>query len=389
MFLPDENIHGMAGGTKEGGLVVENHTDGDFFQKRTQTAFVREGMLKSDTLEMGEHFCGDASTKEDAAESHALEGHITAFGGETADKNFQGFDAHRALAGIREFGDDDTVIAGLECEGDFGEFFSASGLAEEFVDILNAHPGNDTFAADVAVEFFQVLEEGDFNIVARSKIGVAALAGPDAVAFAVPEETGFSKSGARGDDAAVAFCIRITFHESRKIGGFEFGDAEGVGGEIVDDSDAGNGELVSNFGGIDSPAEIGGFCPSILDRAGNAEACAGQADVAGQLREKLADDGIEAGMGTAWKPCGLLDDHFLSGRVFEQANDGEVCLGAPDISGENVCGIRNFSHEERAVGSNARYGLLWRGADRMRWGPKCPLRSSGNRARVEPARHRE
>ena len=185
-------FQGAVGGAEEGGLVVEDHEDGGVFHQTTQAAFVVESVEKRDALDVGEQFHGDASAEEDAAGGHGFEGHVRGFGTEATHENIERLGAHRALARIGEARDHNAGVLGFHRLGDGGKFGVAAGIAEEFVDIFNAHAGSDALGADMDELLDEVFEEGDLEFIARSEVGVAALAGPDKVAVETGGQGSFS-----------------------------------------------------------------------------------------------------------------------------------------------------------------------------------------------------
>jgi L-amino acid N-acyltransferase YncA len=116
---------------------------------------------------------------------------------EAIHKNFQSLRTHRASAGIRVLRDHCTGLAGFHGFGHFGQFGAPTGIAKEFVNVFNAHSGNNTLRADVSELFDQVLQEGYLEIIAGAELCVSAFAGPDVVTVSIPKQAGLAKSCAR------------------------------------------------------------------------------------------------------------------------------------------------------------------------------------------------
>ncbi len=315
-------------------MVVEDHEDGGVFHQTTQASFVVEGVEESDALNMGQELHGDAAAEEDAAGGHGFEGHVRGFGAEATHENIERLGAHRALARIGEARDHDAGVLGFHRLGDGGKFGAAAGIAEEFVDVFDAHAGGDALGADMDELLDEVFEEGDLEFVARGEVGMATLAGPDMVAVAVPEKPSFAETGAGGDDAAVADGMGRAALDDGKIPGGQVRDAAGVGGEVVEDSDMRDAEFHGDFLGVHAPREVGGLGAAVRDDAGNSET--GGEDRLVLVGEEFAEDGVEAGVARAG--IALLTDE----REFspDDMKEGNVRFRAADVAGEDQVGTR-------------------------------------------------
>jgi len=98
-------------------------------------------------------WCYDVLTADEkAAGSHGFEGQVSGFGAEDGREDVHGLNAQRA-GGLEGGGRDDrTGVARYECFGDGGCFGRAAGVAQESVEVGNAHAAaQNAFAADVAV----------------------------------------------------------------------------------------------------------------------------------------------------------------------------------------------------------------------------------------------
>ena len=67
---------------------------------------------------------------------------------------------------------------------------AASGVAEKAENIDQPRAGHDALVADVTEADMKIIEEFDFQLVARREISVAAFAGEDVVLRAVPVHSG-------------------------------------------------------------------------------------------------------------------------------------------------------------------------------------------------------
>src|SRR5205807_9553166 len=82
-------------------------------------------------------------------------------------------------------------------------FLLFAGIAQEFVDVHQSWPGKHALVADARKFLEQILKQGNFQIVARSKIGVTTLAGKWPAPLSVPVESGLAQTGARRDQSAI------------------------------------------------------------------------------------------------------------------------------------------------------------------------------------------
>ena len=131
-----------------------------------------------------------------------------------------------------EFRNDGGGIAGIEAIGEPLGFFSAAGVAQEFVDIEEARTGQNALKADVIELFQQVLEQRDLGFITRREIAMSTFAGPRLV-MVVDGQVRLAKSGACGDEHAIAVSVRISGVEREQIVRRECGDAVGVHFQIV------------------------------------------------------------------------------------------------------------------------------------------------------------
>jgi hypothetical protein len=77
-----------------------------------------------------------------------------------------------------------------------------------------------------------------------------------------------------------------------EVAGLQVGNAVGIRFEVVQDGDMGDSEFLGDFGGIDSPCEVGGFGATIADDAWNSEAR--RQHGWGVISKKLAQHGVQA-----------------------------------------------------------------------------------------------
>ena len=175
-------------------MVIEDDFYREGLEGGGKAAFSIERVQECGGSESGEDFGRNPSSQKDAAGSHGFEGHISGLGSEAIHEDIHGLGAKGAGSEICPFRDDRPGGTLFNFFGDFRNFPSAARIAEEIVNIFDAEAGSNAFGAHVAVAFDEVFQKGDFQFVSRSKIRMAPLAGPHAVADSVPIEASFSEA---------------------------------------------------------------------------------------------------------------------------------------------------------------------------------------------------
>src|SRR6266850_7460609 len=105
-------------------------------------------------------------------------------------------------------------------------------IAKKLVDAFDPRPGENSLTTHAAVFLLKISQQFHLECVARSEIGVAALAGKGMMAGAVPIKSGNAESGFRRDYGTVAFGIFGAFAQRDEIFGLKRVDSIGVGFQI-------------------------------------------------------------------------------------------------------------------------------------------------------------
>src|SRR5262249_25499351 len=96
-----------------------------------------------------------------------------------------------------------------------GRFLTTARVAQEAVDVKQPWSGDDPLPAHVAEFPAQMNQHLGLQLVARSEVGVTALAGERSMGFAVPMQTCLTKSGACGDNPLISGCLGAAFIQTR------------------------------------------------------------------------------------------------------------------------------------------------------------------------------
>ncbi len=197
---------GEGRGTEQSAGIVEDDANGHGLEERAHAALVEESLAEGPGLKGLEDLGGDASAEVDASCGEDLQGDVAGLGSEGGGEHLHGLEADGAGTILCAGADDGVWILGGEAVAEPGGLLHLLVVAEKGVDVLDAEAGDDALEADAAVEgSTEVLEEGDLAIVAGREVAVAALGGDRRMAAQVwiPDEQGFSETGAGGDEAAV------------------------------------------------------------------------------------------------------------------------------------------------------------------------------------------
>ena len=188
--------------------------------------------------------------------------------------------------------------------GQPGRLFHAAHLAQELVDVGQAHAADHALEADAAVVL--LLEEAqqvDLVFVARRVVGVAALGGVGRVGAAVPDQQALAQAGSGGDQGAVADLAGVALAEGVDLVGGELGHAVAVGLKIVDEEDVVDAEAGRELAAVQGPGQVGQAQAAVAHRAGHAEAGRGHLVRAQKLLDDLFQAGVILGRIDACRGC--------------------------------------------------------------------------------------
>ncbi len=156
--------------------------------------------------------------------------------------------------------------------GEPGRLFHAADLAQELVDVGQAHAADHALIADAAVVL--LLEEAqqvDLVLVAGREVRVASLGGIGNVGVAVPDEQALAQAGSGGDQGAVADLAGVALGQGEYLVGGELGYAVAVGFQVVDEEDVIDDEASRQFAAVQRPGQVGEAQASVAHRAGHAK----------------------------------------------------------------------------------------------------------------------
>ena len=170
------------------------------------TMLTKEAAHEGAVGELGQNLGRDAAADVDAAGGEEFEREVGGLGAVISGEEIEGLFAERGFFGERGAGDDSgrREFATRKFFGEPRGFFTASGVAEKFINIELAVAGEDMFPDDLAEWFLQMLQQGDVECGARGEVGVATFGGDGDLPCAAPDEAGFAEAGAGGDDGLVA-----------------------------------------------------------------------------------------------------------------------------------------------------------------------------------------
>ena len=163
---------------------------------------------------------------------------------------------------------------------------------EEFVHVLKSAAGKDDFRADVLATGAKEFPQLGLLRGVRSKVGMAPFGAHGQVLGAVPEENGFAKAGAGGDDHGGGIGKRHAFVNGDQVGWGENTDTESGGFQVVQNADTGKPKQTGSGGAIDNPGKIGAMHAVVDHRPGNTEGRG--IDLSGMLLKKILDDFLKS-----------------------------------------------------------------------------------------------
>ena len=227
---------------------------------------------------------------------------------------------------------------------------AAASVAQKTENIHQTRTGKNPLITYVAEADAKIVKQLHFKRISRSEVSVAAFAGENIVAHAVPVHPSLAQSGACGDDSLIANRFSADLIERDHILGVERGNAPRIGFKIVDQESFLDLEFVGQALGFDDPWKIGGFYPAVADWTCNAEACGVGTKVRGI--DKFGHDLVQSGIFAAGENG--------SGNQIEAAiHDIKECqsrVGASDVACQNHFSKSLHRRLSRSSNSSASLG---------------------------------
>jgi len=232
---------------------------------------------------------------------------------------------------------DSDVDIGLLCTDTY--FYDlAEGTTAESLNIVPANYGYDQFKNEVEealVGYFgrSAVKRGNkaFDIHETTyhvEADVAAFAGDDPIASALPDQSGDAEAGAGTEDDARGAFDRLAGVQRDDALWLDERQAVGGGGEIVGQRDARNGEATAEFACGERPWQVGELGVPAVGRPGDAEAGGVDGRAVGKKFVEHALESRVVGAGEAL----LADDADAASRILlGQCQQG---LGAAEVAAE-------------------------------------------------------
>ena len=162
----------------------------------------------------------------------------------------------------------------------------------------------------------------------RREADVAAFAGDDPVAIALPDQPGDAEAGAGAEDDTRGMFDRLAGVQCKDPFGFDQRQAVGGGGKIVGQRDARNGEPALQFVCRQRPRQVGELGVLAVGRPGDTEAGGGDGRAVGK---KFVEQCLEVRVVGAGEALLADDAHAASRILLGQRQQG---LGAAEVAAE-------------------------------------------------------
>ena len=192
-----------------------------------------------------------------------------------------------------------------------------------------AGAGDDVFGRHPAIPFQQPAPEFALLRSLRREADVAAFAGDDPIASALPDQSGDAEAGAGAEDDARGAFDRLSGMQRDDAFRLDQRQAVGGGGEIVGQRDARNGEATAEFACGERPRQVGELGVPAVGRPGDTEAGGGDGRAVGK---KFVEHQLESRVVGAGEAL-LADDADAASRILlGQRQQG---LGAAEVAAED------------------------------------------------------
>ena len=150
--------------------------------------------------------------------------------------------------------------------------FQPSHLAQKLVDVRQSLPADNALKADAPVVLLpQKAQQVDLVLVARRKVGVAALGGVGNVIAPVPDQKRLAQPGSRRDQRAVAHLPGIALAQGVNLVGVELGNAVSVRLQIIDKKDVIDLQIARQLAAVQRPGQVGQAQPPLAHRPRHAK----------------------------------------------------------------------------------------------------------------------
>src|SRR5437762_12816783 len=129
--------------------------------------------------------------------------------------------------------------------------------------------GNDSLVTHMAETRAQIPEQIKFQVIARRKVSMSALAGEDMMLDTIPVHTRLSQAGPRRDDRLIANGTSFHLIQADDIFRIKRRNTPGIRFKIIDEQCLTKLQFVGQPLRFDDPRKIGGFHASVANGAGD------------------------------------------------------------------------------------------------------------------------